>query len=306
MSDEIVTTTEEQGAEQKASIPKTADGKYILKVKGQEVQLSEEELYQKASLAHGAHQLMEQAAQTRKEADSQRARLADVLARVDDGDADAYAELLDIRGVGKEEKAARMRRYYEVLNEAGGGEEEVEEEVKPTVSKTSNRGTQMELPPKLLRAMELAEALGDEYTPDRVKFLLDKQKESYFESERNKVFKDLDSVLESDGVVGKILSKGGSRAEIVRGLAKEKLVGRLRTQQYSPEVRASVLDEVRTIAKEFGIGGGSTSLPGLGASPGVSFTETQATKPPERKSTDDPDYDQNVLARMAWALKNDE
>jgi len=293
----------------------TEDGKYVLKYEGKEVPVSIEELYQKASLAEGAQRRMQEAADLRKRAEEAQRQTAQLVTAIDQGDAEAYDTLVDMMDISPVEKASRKRAYRAALAEAAGerssaGEEEEEEGEEEDVSERSQRrpASRSQASPesikKLQRALEMAEAMGD-YTPDQVKFLLDHQRESYFEQERRRVLDDLEKGLASDSDVGRIIEKGGSRAEAVKGLAQELLIGRLRTQQYTPDVRAAVLGEVKRYAKELGVGGGSTSLPGLGASPGVSISETQAHKPPERKATDDQAYTENVLARMAHTMQTE-
>lgn len=272
------------------SIKKTEDGKYILTVKGQETTLTEEELYQKASLANGAEVRLQEASEREK-------AMSDALVRFDrDQDPEALEALLNYLPsdyISHEEKIARVQEFIQ----AQKPEPESQPEPKPQ-SKPKPQPKSEPKPPAEPAVDEEGEgmkkyiqALQEKgFKPEHIALLMEEARKGYVSSREAEREKNMLAELEKDEILGTILRRGGPRAEIVKGLAKERLEGRYRSGiEITPNVRKLIVDDVKRVAKEFGKGDEPTS-PGLGPSSGLSSTSTQATERPKSKSITDGDY----------------
>jgi hypothetical protein len=280
-------------------ITKTEEGKYVLRVDGKEEVLTEQELLRHAQLGRGAYRKFEEAANLRKEADGSLSGLREALLKADTGDPGAYAKVLEFMGLEEGVRGSKVKAYQQMWEASRGGSQEEEEEEEPvrpgrTVSEKKAKLGLEDLPPEIQR---LASLMSD----DKVMGLLNRLNEETREKDRNKVYDETWEDVASDDVLGRLVAKGGPRAEKLKDLSKVLIRGRIRDgETYNPTTRQAVVKELRRLAEEFGGGAGTpTPIPGLGFGPGLSHVETQATKKPDRIPMGQSGWEDNLVRRLA-------
>lgn len=288
------------------TIRKTEDGKYILKVKGEEREVTEEELFKMAQLAEGANKRFEQAAEFEKKS-GELSRTIESLKQAyllaDQGDPEAFDQFLAGIGVGestRKQKVEAFAKFWEQLRSGSTGDEEEEEE--PVTRKTTKQDP-AELPeipldklPKPLR--QTLEALGEK----RFLKLMARLDREDRESDANRIYTEVFGDLEKDKVLSKIMSdKASPRTQVLQERAKEMIRDRIRAGgEYGPELRASVVKDLADFVEKFGAGSSSpTPIPGLGIGPSLSGIDTQADKTPERVALGEDGYDDRAVQRLA-------
>lgn len=291
-------------------VRKTEDGKYILKVGDIEKQVTEAELFQLAQKAHGAESKFEEAARIRKESEGLAETYRRVLLAADAGDADAYAALLNAMGLPEEDKARRVAQYKQAWTssasgaekEAGDEEDDGGEEAPP--AREGKRGAPQRAPLALEQLPEevqrLVQAVGNRETVE----LLQRLEQETRAKDRNVVYEETWKEVAKDAGLGKIVQKGGPRAEKLRRLSDTLIRGRIRDgERYGPETRESVVKELRGLAEEFGSGPPAENpFLGVGPGPGIGHLEAQSDTPPERKPITDEGYGKSVLGRLAHRM----
>lgn len=289
-----------------------AEGNVVAKIDGVEVKYSPAEFERHlAELQKGesASKRFEAAARLRDEADAKKAeaeslnrKVADWLRKSDEGDPDAYEQLVKISGyTGREaeEKVARYREVWDEYKRQAAGETEEPETQSRTLQHRSGESRKRvgfdDLDPKLAQALQ--DVVGARVKEEKAQ-------------KRETVYDEMVRALDSDATLRRIVSKGGPRAERLKGLAKEKVKSRIRDgEDYDGNptgVRQAVVKELRELVDEFGLNGtgDTTSALGLGPGPGISYAETQAEKPPTLLSLDDPNYGRSLNAKVAWEMEN--
>lgn len=283
---------------------KNEAGKYVLKSGETTVELTEDELYARASKGFGAEQKFEEAARIRTEAEGSLAaattklqgEFQTLLQQADGGSVAAYEKMLDMIGVTGEAKFARIRQYQEDNTEAPDAAV-----VAAANAAAAAKGTAPVPPAIPSRVVDLATAMETQgLAVDDVVRILKNADKSDKTRIRDEIFADLRATLDKDAEVGKMISAGGSKAERLVELANQKVRGRIFDGERSgPELYAKVLNEVKGIMTDFGSGDTPTTPPGLGSSPFVTAQLSQAKETPDPKSVTAGDYAENVGQRLA-------
>lgn len=282
-----------------------SEGNVVAKINGEEKKYSPEEferLLAEVQKGVAASQKFEEAARMRTEAENKVAQfqqqVRDWLVAADAGDATAFARLLELQGVTGDRAAHKMRVYQQLWDEARANrnrpaEEEEDEDVgeeddipTPTPARRKQVGIE-DLDPSLQELIR--SVIGEKH-----------------EKTRNQVFAEAIEALEKDPVLGKLMSKGGPRAEKLREFVKERVKGRIRDgEEYGPKLLQAVTKESRELVEALGAWGSddSISVPGLGPGPSISHAESQVTTPPELKPLDDPEYGKGLLSKMAYIMR---
>lgn len=274
--------------------PEPAEPKqWTLKYGEEQITVDEAKLVQMAQLGFGGHRKMEEAATIRKQADEFRGQVTTLLNAVDQGDAQAYENLLKLSALSPAEQVARVQAFRDALVQTAEPETRGRKQEKQPM-------TLMDMPPELQQAAALGQVLQG-YTPEQVRAVLDAARQNAVDQQRQQVYQEMDRDIDGDRFLGYHVRESGPRAELIREMARKELAGRIRNrEEYGPGLRASVLKEVTKTLKGLGIGDStSTSPPGLGPSPGLSWSEAQAHEPPEPVSATDIGYADNVAKRMA-------
>jgi len=292
-----------ESGDRKGRIPvrKLPDGRYALTVMGQERVLTEEELFQKALLAEGAYSKFEEAAKLRKEWEQEKAQIEEGLVMLQDllkkaileGDIESTQEILKFAGISEMEAEKLLRNANMTA-----------ERMEQKDTNADLRKAQMtldeipleKLPPEV---QKLAKILGTEEGARMLARLYESQKEE----DRNRVYRELWTAVEADEKLGKIVKKGGPRAEKLREFAQELIAGRiLRGEQYGPELLASVVRQLRSLAEEFGTGSSETPIPNLGMGPGISHLVSQTDEAPKREPINSPKFEESIGRRLIHKL----
>jgi len=292
-------------------VRKNATGdKYIVRAGDREVELSEEELFSRAEKGFGAESKFESAAAMVKEAEEKikqaaadvEARYAGILQKARGGDLEAYEKVLDLMQVKGQARYDELARFSQLQQGATEEEEDTLEEEKPRSTGRTARTEAPELPPEVKGLQKLYNALSQRgLSEDEIADLLVENKERSKAGRREMAYSELKADIDKDPLLGRIVKKGGTRANMLENLAKEKLRGRIRDEQrYDADIRQAVVKDLKVLAKEFGIGADPTSpITGLGDAPSLSHLETQAAEPPKPVSVIDGNYEHNVLERLA-------
>jgi hypothetical protein len=279
-------------------------GKYVLKSGDTVIELTEEELYARASKGFGAEQKFEEAARIRTEAEASLAaattklqgEFETLLRQADAGDVTSYEKVLDMIGVTGADKFERIRAYQASEGDAPDAAA-VAAANAAAAQKTTNP-----VPPALPATVaELATAMETQglQVEDVVRILKNADKRDKT-GIRERIYGEMKSVLDKDAELGKMISAGGSKAERLVELANQKVRGRIFDGERSgPDLYAKVLTEVKGTMKDFGSGDAPTTPPGLGPSPFVTNALSQAKETPDPKKVTDGDYAENVGLRLA-------
>lgn len=287
MADETQGQSSGQSENQPAgtTVRQTEDGGFVLKINGKEQVLTAEqfaEAYQKVQKGVAAERRFEEAATKEK-------RLAELIRLADSGDAQAYAQMLTLANYDPELVQEKVALYQQAWAQAQAADEEG----------AADSGGETEPRTKTRDAQEPVRVTYEDLDPV-LQQELKEQRKARLEAVRAKIYAETQEALAKDPVLGKIVGRGGSRAAKLLEQAKKTVRGRIRDgEDYGPQLLGDVVQELRDFVEEFGVGAASTSLPGLGAGPGISHAEAQAERPPEPVPITHPDYRKNFAARLA-------
>lgn len=279
----------------------TEDGKIRLKVDGEELFLTAEELAAKIAevqKSESAEKRWQAAAEDRAAV----ARLKSALIKSGEGDVEAYAQILDFMGVPANERQEYLKNYiqqwdaYRQAQTQAQNQDDDDDDADADVDVDDDD----EAPPQRRQRVMSNRKIQFDDLDDNLKLLLGKVQEAERMSTRQKIFDEVSQVVDSDAKLGKLVKKGSPGWKRIQGLAKQLVKDRIRDgEPYGPQLVSAVVNELRETLEEAGLSSVALTPPaGLGLGPGLSHLETKTEAPPAPLPMGAPGYRENALARL--------
>lgn len=147
----------------------------------------------------------------------------------------------------------------------------------------------------------------------KLRRLLEKLEQDDLNEIRTNLTTSVDRSLEGDADLAKLKEHNSRAFEVLQGLGHKALQRRVGAegQHPGPQLFADIVDEVKQVAKTLGIRGEGPQMTadqvakmGLGAVAAELGEELYREQPPKRVPVTDPDYNKNLLRRVAHRVKS--
>jgi hypothetical protein len=268
----------------------------VLKVHGQEVTLTHEQLVEAAQKGMAADQNFQAAARDKAEAASAIAFRDKMKLLAETGDVNAFRELGAEMGLTGDQVEDAARIVYETMEEDGttGDENEV---FRADEARRGEPGKNWAQELAAVKAsLESKQISLDDLSPDLQDAIVD--------VERVRIDKIVDNALDSDQVLRYYMNSYDAKGQqAIRGMVNEKIRGRLDASDErfgdGTRIMQEVLPEVKTLLQAIGTPNRSTPQLGLGPAPGGQESNIYPMKKPDHVSSSEAGFEEHIGQSIA-------